>query len=186
MSGKKHEKPQPENVNETQAGMNESAPVDGDQTNLEFEALRNRLEELEAKSAEYLDGWQRSQAEFSNYRKRVERDNELMRGSMKGDIFKRILPAIDDLDRALQNRPPEAEAWVNGIELIYRKLASTLEAEGLTRIEAVGQPFDPNFHEAIGQEPSDEHESGTVIEVVQQGYLLGERVIRPALVKVAQ
>lgn len=186
MSGKKREKTQPEEVDGTQPGVNESAPFDGGQANPEIEALQTRLEEIEAKSAEYLDGWQRSQAEFSNYRKRVERDNELLRASMKGDIFKRILPAIDDLERALQNRPAEAEGWVNGVELIYRKLASTLEAEGLVRIQAVGQPFDPNFHEAIGQEPSDEYESGTVIEIVQQGYLLGERVIRPALVKVAE
>ena len=107
---------------------------------------------------------------------------------MKGDIFKQVLPVIDDMERALQNRPQDetVKGWVDGIELIYRKLQGLLDAQNVTRIEAKGQPFDPNFHEAISHEPSDEVESGYVIEVIQQGYMIGERVIRPALVRVAQ
>ena len=98
---------------------------------------------------------------------------------------KHYLPILDDLERALATRPADL-AWVDGIELIYRKLKSILEAEGLKRIEAEGQMFDPNFHEAISQEPSEDHESGQIIAVVQNGYMLGERVIRPAMVRVAQ
>jgi molecular chaperone GrpE len=105
--------------------------------------------------------------------------------SMKGDIIKKVLPALDDLERALQNRPAD-DAWANGIELIARKLQNLLEAEGVKRIEAKGAAFDPNFHEAISHEPSEEVGSGHVIEVVQNGYTLNERVIRPALVRVAQ
>ena len=104
---------------------------------------------------------------------------------MKGDIIKKILPVLDDLARALQNRPAD-DAWAGGIELIGRKFQTILESEGVTRIEAEGQPFDPNFHEAISNEVSDAVESGHVIAVVQNGYMLDERVIRPALVRVAQ
>lgn len=152
----------------------------------EREALEKRLEEAESKASEYKDGWMRSQAEFQNYRKRIERDNELMYASMKGDIIKKILPVLDDLERALQNRPSDSSAWVSGIELIQKKLLSILEAEGAKKIEAQGKPFDPNFHEAISHEPADGFQSGHVIAVVQNGYMLGERVIRPALVRVAQ
>jgi molecular chaperone GrpE len=150
--------------------------------------LLNQLEESRAQAAEYLDGWQRTQAEFLNYKKRQEREQESAYQSMKGDIIRRILPALDDLERALQNRPEGAasDAWVAGVELIYRKLQSMLESEGVTRIQAEGQEFDPNFHEAISHEPHPQVASGHIIAVVQPGYLIGERVIRPAMVRVAQ
>lgn len=104
---------------------------------------------------------------------------------MKGDIVKKILPVLDDLERALQNRSAD-DAWADGIELIARKMQTILENDGVIRIEAKGAAFDPNFHEAISHEPSDAVESGYVIDVVQNGYVIGERVIRPALVRVAQ
>ncbi|OGO35831.1 MAG: nucleotide exchange factor GrpE, partial [Chloroflexi bacterium RBG_16_56_8] len=112
--------------------------------------------------------------------------NETLYAVMKGDLIKKILPVLDDLERALQNRPSDTGPWINGIELIYKKLASLLESEGVKRIEAQGAAFDPNFHEAISHEPSDVVESGHVIAVTQNGYMLGERVIRPALVRVAK
>lgn len=160
-------------------------PVGANQADAEREALQSKLAEAEARASEYKDGWARSQAEFQNYKKRIERDNELRYISMKGDIIKKVLPALDDLERALQNRPAE-DSWASGIELIARKLQSILENEGAKRIEAKGVAFDPNFHEAITHEPADGVESGYVIDVVQNGYVLGERVIRPALVRVAQ
>ena len=163
----------------------ETMPVDGDQLNVKIEALQSQLAESESKASEYKDGWARSQAEFQNYKKRIERDNELTYSSMKADIIKKVLPALDDLERALQNRTAD-DAWANGIELIARKLQNMLESEGLKRIEAKGAAFDPNFHEAITHEPNDDVESEHVIDVVQNGYMLGERVIRPALVRVAQ
>ena len=156
-----------------------------EQLSAEVESLKKKLAEAEPKISEYKDGWARSQAEFQNYKKRLERDNELMYVSMKGDIIKKVLPALDDLERALQNRPAEG-SWADGIELIARKLQNMLESEGVKRIEAVGAEFDPNFHEAISHEPADGVKSGFVIAVVQNGYMLGERVIRPALVRVAQ
>jgi molecular chaperone GrpE len=104
---------------------------------------------------------------------------------MKGDIVKKVLPVLDDLERALQNRP-EDSAWAGGIQLIARKLQNILENEGVKKIEAEGLEFDPNFHEAISHEPADAVKSGHVISVVQNGYMLGERVLRPAMVRVAQ
>jgi molecular chaperone GrpE len=185
MTDKKKHKHE-EEVTESQPTA-ESMPVDGNQPNADAErdALKSQLAEAESKASEYKDGWARSQAEFQNYKKRIERDNVLTYASMKGDIIKKILPALDDLERALQNRPAD-DAWANGVELIARKLQNILESEGVKRIEAKGAAFDPNFHEAITHEPSDEAESGHIIDVVQNGYILGERVIRPALVRVAQ
>jgi len=147
--------------------------------------LENQLAASKAQAAEYKDGWQRSVAEFQNYRKRVEAEKAETYQTAVGSIIKRYLPVLDDMERAMQARPAGL-AWAEGVELICRKLESILEAEGLKRIEAEGQKFDPNFHEAIAQEPAEGVESGMVIAVVRNGYMLGERVIRPAMVRVAQ
>ena len=191
MSDKKKHKHEEDQMAEAKAEAVATPPQEGimsednDQGSAEMESLKRQLETSEAKLAESVEGWQRSLADFQNYKKRVERDNELMYASMKGDIVKKVLPALDDLERALQNRPAE-NAWANGIELIARKLQNMLAVEGLKRIEAVGLEFNPTFHEAISHEPADDVPSGHVIAVVQNGYMLGERVIRPALVRVAQ
>jgi molecular chaperone GrpE len=184
MTDKKKHKHETEMTSETQASAFESAEG-SEQLKIQMEALQSQLAEADAKATEYKDSWMRSQAEFQNYKKRVERDNETMYGSMKGDIVKKVLPVLDDLERALQNRP-ENDLWADGIELIVRKMQGVLDTEGVKRIEAEGAAFDPNYHEAISHEPADGVESGHVIAVVQNGYMLGERVIRPALVRVAQ
>jgi molecular chaperone GrpE len=163
-------------------GMPEAAMPDNASIITELE---KQLAETQSQAAEYKDGWQRSVAEFQNYRRRVDAENKDTYLNAVGNIAKRYLPILDDLERALATRPANL-AWVDGIELIYHKLQSILEAEGLKRIEAEGQMFDPNFHEAIVQEPSEDHESGRIIAVVQNGYMLGGRVIRPAQVRVAQ
>jgi molecular chaperone GrpE len=171
----------------------ETAAVEtGEAQDADVEALQKRADdaeakarEMEAKAAQNLDGWQRSVAEFQNYKKRIDRDRESDKAIMKGDLIKRFLPVLDDLERALQNRS-EGDAWAEGIELIRRKLQSILEAEGLKRIEAEGAVFDPNYHEAISFEPADGVESGRVIGVVQNGYTLGDYVVRPAMVRVAR
>jgi molecular chaperone GrpE len=184
---KKEKKNEKENIGEVNEMPVEIAELSENEQQLqaEIEALQTQVEEAEAKAAENLDGWQRSQAEFINYKNRVQRDRELDYASMKGDIIRKILPVLDDLERSLAHRP-EGDSWANGMELIARKFQNILEAEGVKRIEAAGQPFDPNFHEAISSEPNEEVESGHVIEVMQNGYMLGERVIRPAMVRVAQ
>jgi molecular chaperone GrpE len=151
----------------------------------EWNNLLKQLQEAQTQAADFKDGWQRSRAEFDNYRKRMERDNQLVYQNAVGNIIKRYLPVMDDLQRALQASPAD-QAWVAGIELIYRKLQSILDSEGIKRIEAEGQVFDPIFHEAIAQEHSDTLPSGYVVAVVQNGYMLGDKVIRPAMVRVSE
>jgi len=97
------------------------------------------------------------------------------------------LPVVDDIERALKSRPQGGDGaeWADGIELIYKKLQLILEAESVKPMKAEGELFDPNLHEAIAQMPSDDHESGQITEVLQQGYYIGDRILRPALVRVA-
>src|SRR5574340_11873 len=173
MPNENHDEPLGQNNQEAQQVQTE-----------ELAALRAQLEEAQARAAENLDGWQRALAEFQNYRKRIDRDRQGEHAAMKGDLIKKVLPVLDDLERALQNRPAN-DAWAGGVELIQRKLQGILEVEGVKRIEAMDSQFDPNFHEAVAQEPVEGAESGQVIEVMQQGYMLGDRVIRPAQVRVA-
>ena len=150
--------------------------------------LQAEIEQLREKSEEYLQGWQRERAEFANFKRRIERERETSQQNITGNIARRYLEVVDDLERALKNHPAQGEgaAWAEGIELIYRKLLSLLEAEGVQPLDAAGQPFDPNLHEAISHEDSPDHDSGQVIEVIKSGYTLGDRVLRPALVRVAR
>jgi molecular chaperone GrpE len=150
--------------------------------------LEAELERTRSERQEFLDGWQRARAEFANYRKRVEREQEEARSRIAGEILLRVLGIMDDLDRALKDRPAsgEAAAWAEGIELIYRKFQSLLDAEGVEPIRAEGQSFDPSLHEALSHEESEAHQEGHVIEVVKRGYRIGDRVLRPALVRVAK
>jgi molecular chaperone GrpE len=174
-----------ENQAEAAATLNESGAADRERLSAEIESLKKQLSDAESKTSEYKDNWLRAQAEFQNFRRRLDRDNEMIHATMKGDIIKKLLPVLDDLERALQNRSAE-DPWANGIELVARKFQTILENEGVKKIEAVGTEFDPNFHEAISHEPADGTQSGHVIGVIQNGYMIGERVIRPALVRVAQ
>jgi molecular chaperone GrpE len=154
----------------------------------EVASMKKELEEACSRAAEYLDGWQRSVAEFANYKKRQEREREQVYQNAAGTIVKRYLEIIDDLERALKKRPQDGEGavWATGVELIYHKFLTILETEGIKVMNAAGQPFDPTRHEAISQEDSPDHESGQIIDVVQNGYMLGERVLRPALVRIAR
>jgi molecular chaperone GrpE len=189
MPEKKRHIPKDEKINAVeaeQAETNENNEAD----NIEIEAeelksLRQKLSDAEGKSAENLDGWQRAVAEFQNYKKRMERDRDSEKAFMKSDLIKKVLPVLDDLERAMLNRPDQ-NAWASGIDLITRKLQSILEAEGLQRIDAKGKAFDPNYHEAISYESIEGVESGHIIAVVQNGYMLGEHTVRPALVRVAK
>ncbi len=171
----------------------EKTPAIADQVEIqgkdkEIETLKQQLAESQAKTSEYLDGWQRSLAEFSNYKKRIERDQAHVYQTAIGNVVKKYLEILDDLDRALKSRPltEEGAVWANGIELIYRKLITILENEGVKLMDTKGKLFDPKLHEAISLEENKDFESGQIIEVLKQGYLLGDRVLRPALVRVAK
>jgi molecular chaperone GrpE len=173
-------------VSETPAEGAETAPAGADRA----EALQKELSEAQAKAAEYLDGWQRARAELANYKRRREKEQAEAYQNATSRGVKRYLDVLDDFDRAMQERPAPADGdlaqWVEGTALIHRKFQNVLDAEGVTRIEAEGHEFDPNFHEAVTHEECDGHASGQIIAVVRQGYKLGDRVIRPALVRVAK
>ncbi|MGH2521705.1 MAG: nucleotide exchange factor GrpE [Anaerolineales bacterium] len=154
----------------------------------EVDGLQKELGAAKAQAQEYLDGWQRARAEFANYKKRVEKEQAETYQNATARVMARYLDVLDDFDRAMKDQPTEGEGarWAEGISLIYRKLQNILEAEGVTPIEGEGQEFDPGQHEAVTHEDSDEHPAGHVIEVLRKGYKIGDRVIRPALVRVAK
>ncbi len=163
----------------------EQGPADGS----ELQALQSACESLKAQSAEYLDSLQRERASFANYRKRVEQDNHLVYDNALADLIKAFLPVVDDLERAPKNSPsdPEADPWISGIAPILQKLMKTLEAKGVSALDVKpGDEFDPAFHEAVTHEENPDYSDSQVIEVVQTGYKLKDRVIRPALVRVAK
>ncbi|MCP4360772.1 MAG: nucleotide exchange factor GrpE [Chloroflexi bacterium] len=151
-------------------------------------SIEEQLAAAQAEAADYKDRWLRGQAEFANARKRMDRQRIELYANATADVMKKLLPAVDDFDRAMENLPEEISqnSWLEGIQLVQKKLTGILESTNAIVIEAVGQPFDPNLHEAISQEPSDEYESGIVCREILKGYKIGDRVIRPSLVSVAQ
>ncbi len=146
------------------------------------------LEKLRAQSLEYLEGWQRSRAEFSNYKKRAERELSDSTQAAAADVLTKFLPVIDDFERALENVPQDLNenAWVGGVTLIMRKIDKVLVDLGIEAVDPTGQPFDPIQHQAIGTDTESDAENGTVTQTMQKGYVIGERVVRPALVRVKQ
>jgi molecular chaperone GrpE len=151
-----------------------------------LEELQRDLEETRERSEENLRNWQRAAADFSNYKRRTEEERELVAQFANALLIGKLLAVLDDFDRALENVPPDVhEGWVDGVRLVERKLRGVLEAEGVTPIEAVGQPFDPNIHEAVVHEETADHPDNQVIGELQRGYRLHDRVLRPALVRVA-
>ena len=154
----------------------------------EISEMREEIEEARRQADENLDGWQRARAEFSNYKKRIEREKKEERARLTGEIACKYLSVLDDIERALKDRPdtPEIESWAEGFDLIHRKMKSILDSEGVEIITAEGEFFDPNFHEAIAQEESEDHEEGEILDVIQQGYKIGDRVLRPSVVRVAK
>jgi molecular chaperone GrpE len=147
--------------------------------------VEERLAALEAERDEYLNDLKRVAAEFENYRKRVSRDQESLVARAHERLVKELLPVLDDLERALAAAEEHEEAKLEeGVRLVHRELAAALEREGLAEIETNGV-FDPHVHEALLSQPSSDQAEGTVLEVVQKGYRLGDRVLRPARVVVA-
>ncbi len=144
--------------------------------------MRDELARTRAQADEYLDGWQRARAEFANYKKRVEREQAQVYQTAAGSVIKRFLGVLDDLERALKNRPETGDGavWAEGIELVYRKLVSILESEGVKPMDIAGQMFDPNLHEAILSEDSDQHESGQIIEAAATRLSVGRKGFTPS------
>lgn len=150
------------------------------------DGLQRELDELREQAQQNLHNWQRSAADFANYKRRSEEERSALGEFSKAVLITKLLGVLDDFDRALESIPDDAhEGWVEGIRLVERKLRNVLESEGVTQIEALGQPFDPNLHEAVVHEETTEHPDNEVTSELQRGYRLRDRVIRPALVKVA-
>lgn len=143
------------------------------------------IDRLRDEAARNLDNYQRAVAELANYRRRKEQETERLIDQSRETLLRKILPVVDDFERALKTIEPAQESveWVEGVRLIERKLWAVLESEGVSPMESVGQPFDPNMHEAVQVDDSTDGRD-TVIEEYQRGYYINGRVLRPALVKV--
>jgi len=150
--------------------------------------LQQQLEEAQAQAAEYLDGWQRARAEFANFRRRQEAEREQQVQMSNAHLLTQLLPVLDDLERALGAVPEsvQGQGWLDGILLIKRKLELVLDSQGVRPIETAGHCFDPVYHEAVTYEEAEGYEEDQIIAELQRGYMLGERVLRPAMVRVAQ
>jgi molecular chaperone GrpE len=152
-------------------------------------ALQKEIADAKAKASEYLDGWQRARAEFANYKKRQDADYANLRYLSTSALVAKLLPVLDDFDRANKTLPPALHdmTWIDGVMLINRKLQLILESEGVRLIEVKpNDVFDPNIHEAVSHDEAQGTDSGHVIEELQKGYKINDRVIRPALVRVAR
>jgi len=149
--------------------------------------LRKQLDDCRAESAHNLDQWRRTAAEFQNYKKRKERDQAESVKDYNASLLTRLLPVVDDMDRAFNNLPDDLKGlpWVEGTALIHRNLRSLIEGEGVREIPTTGAQFDPRVHEALTHEPSDTASEGEIIGEVRKGYTLADRVLRPAQVRVS-
>ncbi len=155
---------------------------------VEEPSLEEQLAAAKEEASKNMDSFLRAQAELSNARKRFEKQQVQVYTNANADLVMKLLPALDDFERATESVPENIreDSWFEGIELVQRKLFGILESLNLKEIEAVGQPFDPNFHDALAQEPSDKYESGTVTREMIKGYQIGDKVVRPSLVYVAE
>jgi molecular chaperone GrpE len=145
------------------------------------------LDELRREKDALQDRLLRTAAEFDNYRKRVDRERRDLADHLKSDILAELLPILDNFERALlASSGSEAEPLRKGVELIYKQMVDFLRKRGVTPIEALGADFDPNFHQAVIHEASPAHREGEVIEELQRGYMVGEKLLRPSMVKVAK
>ena len=150
--------------------------------------LQAQVEALAAEKASLYDKLLRRQAEFENYRKRVERERAELYQRGRDDVLLQFLPVVDNFERALsslETSEGDAEALRHGVELIHKQFKDALAKFGLEEVEAVGQTFDPHVHEAVTTEATDKHKENTVIQEFQRGYKIGDRLLRPAKVKVA-
>ena len=145
------------------------------------------ISDVERQRDEYKDLLLRKTAEFENYRKRTERERATLSEIAAAGVLEELLPLVDDLERALMAEPGEGtEAYRRGVELIHRQLLEILRKRGVKPIEAVGADFDPHYHQAVMHEPAEGRRDGEIIEEFRRGYMLGERLLRPSMVKVAK
>ena len=175
------------------SGEGETEEVAGGPDTAELIATRAELKRVEAENAELKDRLARRQADFENYRKRVERERTETYNRVNADVATKLLPVLDNLKRALEaessvesSESDEFRHFLSGVDLIYKQLNGVLDAMGVKPVPAVGEQFDPHIHEAVVTEATDDYEPDTVMQEIVAGYRLGDKLIRPALVKVAK
>jgi len=153
-----------------------------------IEQLQTELEAAQLRAGTAEAGWQRARADFANLKRRSEEERVEMGDAASDRLLSRVVELADDFDLAIEHVPEEAKdsPWVEGVSAIDRKLRALLEAEGITPMEGVGEPFDPHTQQAISYEDTADLPDGTVVKVLQRGYIIRDRVLRPALVAVAR
>ncbi len=155
--------------------------------NEQADAVIARIAELEKLVDEHQQRTLRTQADFDNFRKRTQKEKEELASYASMKLVTQLLPVIDNFERAISasKESGDFESFSKGVDMIFRQFGQLLEQEGVKPIEAVGQPFNPEVHQAVMQVESDEHEEGIVVEELQKGYVMKEKVLRPAMVKVS-
>lgn len=152
-------------------------------------ALSDAQAKADEAIAEMQKKYTRLQADFANFKKRTANEKLQISEVVKLDVIQNVLPVVDNFERALNvpqdKMTDDVKSFVSGYEMIYKQLLQVLEKEGVKKIDALGKPFDPNFHQAVMRVPSDEYDDDVVVEVLQEGYTLGDKTVRPAMVKVA-
>ncbi|MHD0397574.1 nucleotide exchange factor GrpE [Staphylococcus simulans] len=169
---------------DTQSTENTENVQDGSEENQEENEIQQLKDELKEQEEKYL----RLYAEFENYKRRIQNENQTLKTYQAQSVLTDILPTIDNIERALQIEGDDEsfKSLQKGVQMVYESLLRALEENGLEKIEALGQQFDPNFHQAVMQDNDDSYESGEVTQELQTGYKLKERVLRPSMVKVNQ
>jgi molecular chaperone GrpE len=164
----------------------ETSSPEGEQP-AEASSEDNALAELQRQAEDNHSRYLRAQADFDNFRRRTLKEKEELAQYASLKVISQLLPVLDNFERALQTGGEGAESgsFAKGVDMIYRQLNQVLEAEGLKQMEVIGQQFDPELHQAIMQVASEDHDEGIVVEVIQPGYKLKDKVIRPAMVKVS-
>src|SRR5215831_1382225 len=166
----------------------DSSPEATEDVSVELSEAQNQIETLTREKSAIYDQLLRRQAEFENFRKRLDRERGEIYQRTRAEVLLELLPVLDNFERALmslETSGDDAEALHQGVALIHKQLKDAVTKMGLQPVESIGKSFDPNIHEAITVEPTDEHEENTIIEEFQRGYKLGDRLLRPARVKVA-
>jgi molecular chaperone GrpE len=162
-------------------------PRDPEEFDAHIALYEGKIAELESALAETKDKYIRLAADFDNYKKRMRQEQLETMQHASSELIKRLLPVLDDLQNVLEHQPKDVdESWLKGLELSVKKLEEALGTHGLEAIDAVGTQFDPKLHEAVGHEESEEHPEDTVVSELRRGYRVRDRVVRPALVKVAR
>jgi molecular chaperone GrpE len=174
--------PNPSGEDEPGVDDNQTPGPEGENGDIAFEP-EDDLARIAAERDEYLDQLQRSRAEFVNFRRRNDQERSQLRQFVTKDVTAQFLPVLDDFERAMTVVPTDGSAasFVQGVEMIRAKLQGIVERLGVTKVDALGQPFDPSVHEAVATEPGTD--GSTVVEIYQHGYRIGDTLVRPAMVK---